>query len=221
MTKTDPKVTVIVPAYNEERFIGRCMRSLLSQKFPWEDYEIIVVDDGSTDRTPYALELFREDVIRIRSDATIGLPASLNKAISRVRSPYIVRVDADDFVSRDFLNFLYTFIQQNGYMDAVSCDYNLVNDEGDVLERKNCMQEPIACGIIFRTSDIIELGMYDEEFRLHEERDLRIRFLQKYNMHRLELPLYRYRKHEGNSTNDSEAMEYHLNQLKSKHGIDD
>jgi hypothetical protein len=221
MTKTDPKVTVIVPAYNEERFIGRCMRSLLSQKFPWEDYEIIVVDDGSTDRTPYALELFREDVIMIRSDATIGLPASLNKAISRVRSPYIVRVDADDFVSRDFLNFLYTFIQQNGYMDAVSCDYNLVNDEGDVLERKNCMQEPIACGIIFRTSDIIELGMYDEEFRLHEERDLRIRFLQKYNMHRLELPLYRYRKHEGNSTNDSEAMEYHLNQLKSKHGIDD
>lgn len=133
----------------------------------------------------------------------------------------MVRVDADDYVSRNFLNFLFTFIQQNPYMHAVSCDYNLVNDEGDVIERKNCMDEPIACGIIFKTADIVDVGMYDENFRLHEERDLRIRFLQKFNIHRLELPLYRYRKHEGNSTNDSEAMAFHMDQLKSKHGIDD
>ncbi len=221
MIKPNPKVTVIVTAYNEELFIGRCMRSLLSQKFPWVDYEIIVVDDGSTDRTPYALELFREDVVLIRNETTLGLPASLNKAIKKVRSPYMVRVDADDYVSRNFLNFLFTFIQQNPYMHAVSCDYNLVNDEGDVIERKNCMDEPIACGIIFKTADIVDVGMYDENFRLHEERDLRIRFLQKFNIHRLELPLYRYRKHEGNSTNDSEAMAFHMDQLKSKHGIDD
>ena len=221
MIKPNPKVTVIVTAYNEELFIGRCMRSLLSQKFPWVDYEIVVVDDGSTDRTPYALELFREDVVLIRNESTLGLPASLNKAIKKVRSPYLVRVDADDYVSRNFLNFLFTFIQQNPYMHAVSCDYNLVNDEGDVIERKNCMDEPIACGIIFKTADILDVGMYDENFRLHEERDLRIRFLQKFNIHRLELPLYRYRKHEGNSTNDSEAMVFHMDLLKSKHGIDD
>ena len=53
-----PKVSVIVAVYNQERFIGRCLRSLLHQSMPHTDYEIIVVNDGSTDRTDYALSLF-------------------------------------------------------------------------------------------------------------------------------------------------------------------
>ncbi len=214
----NPQVTVIVAALNEEKFIGRCIRSLLAQNFPRQDYEIIVIDDGSTDRTSYALELFRDDVTVIRNGTNLGLPASLNCAIHKVRSPFMVRVDADDFVSRSFLAFLYGFMSQNAYMDAVACDYNLVNDQGLLIERKNCMEEPIACGIMFRTDQIVDIGLYDENFLLHEERDLRIRFLKKYNIHRLELPLYRYRRHAGNMTNDKDAMEHHMNNLISKHG---
>ncbi len=213
-----PLVTVIIAVLNQERFIGRCMRSLLAQRFPREDYEVIVIDDGSSDRTPYALELFKDEVTVVRNERTIGLPASLNRAIQCARSPFIVRIDADDYVSRTFLLFLHAFISQNSYMDAVACDYNVVDDQGALIERKNCMEEPIGCGVMFRADQLTDLGLYDETFLLHEERDLRIRFLKKYRIHHLELPLYRYRRHDANMTNNDEAMAYHMNNLINKHG---
>ena len=58
MNSKEPLVSVIVAAYNQEKFIGRCLRSLLDQTLPKDSYEIIVVNDGSTDRTSYALDLF-------------------------------------------------------------------------------------------------------------------------------------------------------------------
>lgn len=216
-----PIITVIVPAWNQEMYIGRCLRSLISQRFPRNDYQIIVVNDGSSDKTAYALELFKDEIQIINNQENIGLPASLNKAIHQVKSQYIVRVDADDYVSRDFLLFLHSFITQNSYMDAVACDYNLVDDQGALISRKNCMQEPIACGIMFKTDQIIDIGLYDEKFLLHEERDLRIRFLKKYSIHRMELPLYRYRRHESNITNNEDAMKRHMIDLVAKHGLEE
>jgi glycosyltransferase involved in cell wall biosynthesis len=215
-----PLVTVVVAAYNEDKFIGRCIRSLLSQHFPNELFEIMVVNDGSNDRTDYALELFEEDLTIINNDENIGLPASLNKAIRKVRTPYFVRVDADDFVGNNFILFLYSFITENPYMDAVACDYNVINNKELVISRNNCMESPIACGIMFKTEQIIEIGLYDEDFLLHEERDLRIRFLKKYNIYRLELPLYRYRKHENNITGNKKEMDHYMSSLLKKHNID-
>ncbi|MFM7082592.1 MAG: glycosyltransferase family 2 protein, partial [Actinomycetota bacterium] len=94
----------------------------------------------------------------------------------------------------------------------------LVDDQEEVLGRKNCLTDPIACGIMFRTEQLIDIGLYDETFLLHEETDLRLRFTKKYQVHRLELPLYRYRRHENNSTNDIAAMEHHRQRLIQKHG---
>ena len=102
-------------------------------------------------------------------------------------------------------------------MDAVACDYVLVNNNEETIDRKNCMEDPIGCGIIFQTSQLFEIGLYDEEFKLHEERDLRHRFEKIYKIHRLELPLYRYRRHENNITNDHKALDYHDKKLKEKH----
>ena len=220
MSTKAPQVSIIVPAFNQERYIGRCLRSLLSQNFPRDDFEIIVIDDGSTDRTEYALGLFAHDVRLIRNETNQGLPASLNRGIHSAHGAYVVRVDSDDYVNTNFLLFLYSFLAQNRYMDAVACDYLLVSDREDVIERVNCMERPIACGVMFRIEQLIEVGVYDESFLLHEDRDLRIRFTQKYGISRLELPLYRYRRHETNITNDRDAMEVHRLNLIKKHGTD-
>jgi len=214
-----PVVTVIVAAHNEEKFIGRCIRSLLAQSFPRELFEILVVNDGSNDRTKYALELFKEDLTVIHNSKNIGLPGSLNKAIHNTKTSYFVRVDADDFVSNNFLLSLYDFISQNKYMDAVACDYNIIDDKENILSRNSCIDNPIACGIMFNTDQIVKIGLYDEEFLLHEERDLRIRFLKEYTIYRLELPLYRYRQHDNNITNNKESMDFHMSQLISKHNL--
>lgn len=213
-----PVISVIVAAYNQERYISRCLRSLIAQTIDRDKFEIVVINDGSTDRSSAVLSEFIDEIVLIDNEKNIGLPASLNKAIRRARSPFVVRVDADDYVNSQFLHLLHEFLRENKYMDAVACDYLLVDDQEEVLGRKNCLTDPIACGIMFRTEQLIDIGLYDETFLLHEETDLRLRFTKKYQVHRLELPLYRYRRHENNSTNDIAAMEYHRQRLIQKHG---
>ena len=212
-------VSVIVAAFNQEKFIGRCLRSLLHQTMPHEDYEIIVINDGSTDRTSYALELFGNAIQIITNETNRGLPASLNRGVLAARAPYIVRVDSDDYVNVNFLNFLHFYLEQNDHADAVATDYLLVDDAENVVERSYCHQKPIACGIMFRKAHLIEIGMYDESFRCHEDLELRVRFEKKYSIHRLELPLYRYRRHQNNISNNIAEMKRHHHNLMRKHGL--
>jgi glycosyltransferase involved in cell wall biosynthesis len=210
-------VSVIVAAHNEERFIGRCLRSLVAQQFPRDKYDVIVVDDGSTDKTETILDTFADEVKILRNQENLGLPASLNKAITSTRSKFVVRVDADDYVNAAFLDVLYLFLAENPQFDAAACDYLLVDDREEVIGRRDSMKEPIACGIMFRTEQLIDIGLYDETFLRHEDRDLRVRFLDRYSIHHVPLPLYRYRRHEENITNDVEAMAHHERRLRDKH----
>ena len=214
-----PLISVIVPVFNQEKWIGRCLRSLLNQKMDRSDYEIIVVDDGSDDRTDYGLNLFIDEIILIKNKKNLGLPASLNRAIKMSRANHIVRVDSDDYVNEHFLFLLNNFMEQNKYMDAVACDYFLVDDDEEIIARKNCLTDPIGCGIIFKSSHLFDIGLYDEEFKLWEEKELRYRFEQKYQIHRLELPLYRYRRHQKNITNDEKSDIYYTKKLNDKHKL--
>jgi glycosyltransferase involved in cell wall biosynthesis len=175
------------------------------------------VDDGSTDRTAAILTTFGDDITVLRNDTNVGLPASLNRAITSTHSKFIVRVDADDYVNSSFLDVLYLFLAENPQMDAVSCDYLLVDDREEVLQRGDASKDPIACGIMFRTEQLIDIGLYDESFLRHEDRDLRVRFLDRYTIHHVPLPLYRYRRHEDNITNDAEMMAHHEKRLHEKH----
>jgi len=210
-------VSVIVAAHDKERYVGRCIRSLLAQRFPREKFDIIVVDDGSTDRTPAILATFGNSVTVLRNDTNLGLPASLNRAITSTHSRLVVRVDADDYVNQSFLEVLYMFLTENPHFDAVSCDYLLVDDREEVLQRGDAAKNPITSGIMFRTEQLIDIGLYDESFLRHEDRDLRMRFLDRYSIHHTPLPLYRYRRHEDNITNDVEMMVHHEQRLHEKH----
>ena len=207
-----------MPVYNQERFVARCLRSLINQDFSKDKYEIIVINDGSTDKTAVAMMPFADSITVIELSENIGLPGAINKGIRSSKAPYMVRVDSDDFVNEHFLSVLYMFLAENREMDAVACDYLLVNDREEVLGRKNCMVEPIACGIMFRTDQLIDIGLYDESFLLHEDRDLRIRFQQKHTITHVQVPLYRYRRHDTNITNNVSADESHKAKLVEKHG---
>ena len=199
-------VSVIVPAYNSELYIGRCIRSLLNQSINPENNEIILINDGSSDNTKKAIEPFVGDLIIIENKKNLGLPASLNKGIKKARGQFIVRVDSDDYVHVEFLKILSLHLQLNHSIDAIASDYLLVNNDQDVLGQNNCLKNLIGCGIMFRLKHLIDIGLYDESFLLREEEELMIRFKSKYKISRLQLPLYRYRKHENNITNNKETM---------------
>ncbi len=138
----------------------------------------------------------------------------MKKALGR----FVVRVDADDYVNEDFLKVEYLYLSMNEYIDAIACDYYVVDEKEKVIARKNAETEPIACGIMFRKDNLISIGLYDEKFLVLEDADLRIRYLQKFNIRRIELPLYRYRMHESNLTKNKELAEYYHNKLIEKHG---
>ncbi len=217
MSLRSVQVSVVIPLHNQEKYLGRCIRSLLKQTFADKDYELIVINDCSTDNSIKVLTPFMGDIRYHNNDEQLGLPASLNIAIKKARGQFIVRVDADDFVHWDYLKILAMHLQLNHNIDAIACDYLLVNDQQDILGQINCMKEPIGCGIMFRLDQLIDIGLYDEGFLVREDEDLRIRFLKKYSISRVHLPLYRYRKHENNITGNEHDMLRFQKKLKKKH----
>lgn len=209
------KVSVIIPCFNHEKFIGRCLRSILDQNLDRKDYEIIVVDDGSKDNSLKIINTFKKDIKIISNNKNKGLPYSLNVGIKSSKSKYVVRLDSDDYVNKNFLLFLLEFIERNSEeIDAVSCDYLVVNDQEKIISKENCLKKPIACGIIFKTSHLISLGLYNEKFLLKEDEELRKRYEKKYKILRLQLPLYRYRRHEKNITNNRRRLKKYSKLLK-------
>ena len=200
--KSVPDVSVIIPFYNREKYLARCVRSILSQTFSRKRYEIILVDDGSTDNSLEALIPFLDDIILIRNDLNKGLPYSLNRAIKKASGQFILRLDSDDFVSSRFIDFLSYYLLKNTNVHAVACDYYLVDDDENIIERKNSSSYPIGCGILFRKDSLVSVGLYDSSKRIDEDKDLMQRFKECCTVDRLAIPLYKYRMHDANMTGD-------------------
>jgi glycosyltransferase involved in cell wall biosynthesis len=208
------KISVIVTVYNQEKYIGRCLRSLLRQNIDKETCEIIVVDDGSTDKTAYALELFCGDITMVTHDINRGLPSAVNSGLKVATGDYIIRVDSDDYVNENFLVILQTYLDFNEKSHAVGCDYYVVDEFEKVISRESSQKKPIACGIMFKKSAINDIGMMNEDFFLNEEKEFRQRFEKKYEIDHLSIPLYRYRRHKNNLTNDHERLKFYDKKLK-------
>ena len=137
MNNSTNTVSVIIPVYNQEMYIGRCLRSLLDQSLNKNNYEIIVVNDGSTDKTFDIISGFGKYIKIINNKKNMGLPFSLNKGIKSSKGRFIVRVDSDDYVNKEFLNSLQMYLLYNNETNAVSCDYYLVDDKENIIKRKN------------------------------------------------------------------------------------
>ena len=82
---TDIKISIIIPIYNRDEFIGRCIRSILSQSIDRKNYEIIIIDDGSTDYSSKIYNVFADEVIIIKHKKNLGLPTALNTGIKKAR----------------------------------------------------------------------------------------------------------------------------------------
>ena len=216
------KASIIVTAYNYSRYIARCLRSCFSQNFSRNDYEVVVVDDASTDDTVEVLEKFETypNYRYIVNQENVGVAEAANVGIRACYGRYFVRVDADDYVNQDLLFFLVRYLEENHDAFCVSCDYYLVDEFGNKIERKYAEQAPVSCGIMYRTDIITKYGLYDGRFRHREEEELRSRLAKYYNIHHLRMPLYRYRMHKYNKTKNLPEMERYESLLKELHERD-
>ena len=199
-----PQVSIIITNYNYGKYIARCIRSCLSQS--QIDCEVIVVDDKSSDNSIEVLESFSGDIRLIKNKENVGVAKSSNIGIRAARSQFVIRVDADDFINADMCLFMRRYLVENHDAFCVSCDYVLVDDYENILERKYAKESPISCGIMYRRDLLLELGGYDEKMRHREEEELRHRLSNFYKIHHLQIPFYRYRMHSHNKT---KSKEYH------------
>ncbi|MBL7936220.1 MAG: glycosyltransferase family 2 protein, partial [Bacteroidia bacterium] len=190
----------------------------LDQSLSDNQYEIIVVNDCSTDNTLQILENYKDRIRVFNFEKNCGLSAARNFGVKKALGQFIIFLDADDYLQRDLLLIQKTFLSENNTLDAVSVDYYLVDDRGSHIQHVNSEQKPIACGIMFRKDLLIDIGLYDESFRAREEEDLRIRFLKKHSIYNIILPLYRYRMHDHNLTKNEEEMDKYKQKLDDKHG---
>jgi len=211
-------VSIIITAYNYERYIERAIRSCLDQSLSKNQYEVIVVNDCSTDNTAKILENYKDTVRVFNLEKNCGLSAARNFGVKKSLGQFIIFLDADDYIQKDLLLVQQTFLTQNNNLDAVSTDYYFVDDRGTHTEHINAEEKPIACGIMFRKDLLIDIGLYDESFRAREEEELRIRFLKKHSIYNIILPLYRYRMHDSNLTKNDAEMDKYKQKLDDKHG---
>ena len=218
MKKTIPEISIIICCYNHEKWIERCIRSILHQKnIKDSEYEVIIIDDNSSDNSFKIIKKFEfSNFISFKNRKNIGLPSSINKGISKAQGRYIVRVDSDDYVSRDFLFIIKLFLDLNREYQAVAVDYYKVNDKEQILKKINCFKDQIACGILFRKECLIDIGLYDKKFKMREGHELRKRFEKKFSIARLNLPLYKYRSHSKNRTQKKRVLKKYDKMLKGK-----
>lgn len=216
-TSKQVTVSIIITNYNYAKYLNRSVRSAFVQDFQEDKYEIIVVDDSSDDWSKQIIDSYGQYIKAVYFKKNVGLAAARNAGIKKALGDYILFLDADDYLNKHIIKIESLYLDYNEEADAVACDYWLVDDNEDTIGRNSCIDMPIACGIMFRKKCLIDIGMYDENFKMWEEKDLRIRFLKKYKIDHLAMPLYRYRQHDTNMTKDKEKDLKFTNELIKKH----
>lgn len=140
--------TVIIPAFNAEKTIERCISSILYQDY--DDYEVLVIDDCSQDKTLSILNQIKSDRLRIISlDKNRGVSFARNIGIQKAKGEWITFVDADDYVSSQYLSCL-----DDSDYDYVALSYMDMDEKGNVLQE---IQHQEQAGYINCTDDIVKL----------------------------------------------------------------
>lgn len=197
-----PDISVVVTNYNYGKYIRRCLRSILNQELDHSRYEIIVVDDHSTDDSLEAVETFKGagEIKIVANKRNLGVGASSRVGVDHSRGKYFVRVDADDYVQPAFLQMLYNFLRFCPQYVGVSCDYFITDNDERVLSIESFKENGLACGLMLRTSYLERIGSYNKKKKVFEDRDLFER-IEKAKIYHLPVPLYNYVKH-GESLTD-------------------
>ena len=123
-----PKISVVMPAYNAEKYIGEAIESILNQTF--KDFEFIIINDGSVDHTKEIIREYNDPrIVLLENDKNRGIVLSLNKGLDAATGKYIARMDADDIATKDRLEKQLEFLQVKSY-DMVGCNAIKIDENG-------------------------------------------------------------------------------------------
>ena len=132
MKESVPAISVIIPIYNVGEYLSRCLSSVSYQSF--KDFEVIMVDDSSTDNSPQIATEFEKKFsnFRLVHNTSKGVSSARNLGVSLARGEYVAFVDSDDYVDVNYLKYLYTSAKENN-ADVVHCNYGLYYIESGLV----------------------------------------------------------------------------------------
>ena len=208
MNPTTPAVSVLMPVFNGERFLAEAIDSILGQTFA--DFELVIVDDGSTDASPAILADYasRDSRIRVLRQANAGIVAALNRGLPECRAPLVARMDADDVSEAPRLAVQIEYLRDHPDVTVVGTAVRLIAESGrpgpvlrwpvapdavrKALQRGNCLAHPTT---VMRKDTVIAAGGYREQLRHAEDYDLWSRLAIRHRLANIPQPLLRYRIH--------------------------
>ncbi len=215
-----PLISVIIRTHNSSNYVKKSLDSVLNQALPSKFYEVIVVDDGSTDNTIDILKEYDNRIVIIKENLLNAIKA-LNKGLNSVNGEFFIILDSDDTFEFEALMDFFSVIQKDSDIDFIYSDYyeiNIKKNSKKLVSLKNNVFNSIAGGIAFRKSVIKDLGGYDENL-LFPEYDLLIKLIKnKYKSKYIQKPLYNYFRHDSSITADKNYVKKGLEQLYRKHG---
>lgn len=203
---SSPSLSVVMPTYNAAEYIERSLESILRQSF--EDYELIIIDDGSTDGTIELIEKQEDDRIHlIQREDENGITSALNRGIDETRGQYVARHDADDWSSPDRFDKQITYLESHPDVALLGTGAYLVDEDGQQISRRRVLENPrvenliehnefVHGSVMMRQDALADLGGYDERFVTAEDYDLWLRLADAYSVANIDEPLYHFRQHD-------------------------
>ncbi|HYO79366.1 MAG TPA: glycosyltransferase family A protein [Thermoanaerobaculia bacterium] len=212
MVHDHPRVTILMPVYNGERFLEEAIASVFAQDFG--DFELVIVNDGSTDRTASMLADWaaREPrIVLVQLEANSGIPVALNHGLAVARGEYIARHDADDVFVSGRLRAQIAALDADPNITLVSCRYHIIDADGRRVWTMSRVEPPEVTAyllhfsnaigghgqVMFRRDLVRAIGGYNEVFGLSEDYDLWTRLARHGRLVVLPVIGMKHRLHDG------------------------
>jgi len=209
MDQESKKVTVLMAVYNGQKYLAEAIESVLNQTLT--DFEFLIIDDASTDKTPEILKFFVEKDQRIvifRNEINIGLTKSLNIGLKKARAKYIARLDADDIALPDRLKTQLDFLESSPRVTLVGSFAEIIDKNGQSLGVRKVVTESevikfelilrncfFHSAVFFRKGVVLTTGGYNESFRHAQDFELFSRLSEKHSLANIARPLIKLRVH--------------------------
>lgn len=232
-----PETTVLIPTYNCGKYVKGCIDSILTQKYT--NYEILIIDDGSTDNTEDIIRGINDNrIVYLKNDKNLGIVKTLNKGIEIAKGKYIARMDADDVMLGNRLQLQVNFLEQNPDYGMVGGWFKMMNEDGkfvkDVFletENKNLTLSLLFFNLFSHSTvtmrtEIVRQLKYKQQYIYCEDFDLWTRFSEVSKIANLPYFFLSYRWYSNNTCHLKQKelrtalallLTRELNKLKIKH----